>query len=127
MPKPIARTVGICFAFPDVKDTPTPSGTTPIPYPNIAQLSAADGASENVNAGGEAVILKTSSIPEPTSGGEAGVANSDYLGPCTFDEASETVKANGVGIVRMLDATKQNNGNADGMVMVGFPTVLVGD
>jgi hypothetical protein len=37
------------------------------------------------------------------------------------------VKANGKGIVRMLDQTSQNNGNAVGQVMIGFPTVLVGD
>lgn len=126
MPKPIARKVGICFAFPDVLDTPTPSGTTPIPYPNIAQLSAADGASENVNAGGEAVILKTSEIGN-SSGGEAGSANVPHLDKCTFEEASESVKANGEGIVRQFDQTSQNDGNATGMVMVGFPTVLVGD
>ena len=131
MPKPIARTVGICFAFPDVLKTPTPSGDVPIPYPNIAQLSAADDASENVTAGGEAVIIASSSISS-SSGGEAGVSGGTvesgaHLGACTFDEASDTVKVNGEGVVRQLDATKQNDGNATGMVMVGFPTVLVGD
>ena len=78
MANPIATTNGICFAFPDILNTPTPpGGQVPMPYPNIAQLSAAT--------------------------------------------------ANGKGIVRQFDPTDQNGGNAKGQVMVGFPTVLVGD
>jgi Domain of unknown function (DUF4150) len=131
MAKPIATKTGICFAFPDILKTPTPGGEVPMPYPNIAQLSAADDAATNVNAGGKAVILKTSKISS-SSGGEPGVGggvvqSGMHLKDCTFAEASGTVKANGQGIVRQFDATKQNGGNADGKVMVGFSTVLVGD
>lgn len=130
MAKPIATTTGICFAFPDVLNTPSPSGTVPLPYPNIAQLSAAQGTATTVNAGGKPVILKDSQIPnssggEPGSGG--GVTQPHYLGACTFADSSLTVKANGKGIVRQFDATEQNGGNARGQVMVGLPTVLVGD
>ena len=32
---------GMCNAFPDTCNTPTPSGTAPVPYPNIAQLQQA--------------------------------------------------------------------------------------
>lgn len=131
MGKPIATKTGICFAFPDVLKTPTPSGDVPIPYPNIAQLSSADGASEDVKAGGKEVILESSEISS-SSGGEAGVSggvkeSGAHLGACTFSEYSETVKANGKGIVRQFDQTEQNDGNATGMVMVGNPSVLVGD
>lgn len=125
MPKPIAVKDGMCFAFPDILDTTIPSvGTVPIPYPNIAQLSDADGASDNVKAGGIEVILEDSEISSST-GGEA--SDSGGTGACTFDAASSSVKANGKGIVRQFDATKQDDDNATGMVMQGNATVLVGD
>ena len=126
--KPIATTSGICFAFPDVRRTPTPGGPTPVPYPNTAQLSDASGTAKNVNAGGKPVILESSSIT-PSTGGEAGTGGgvNQPGGPCRFAAASQTVRANGTGIVRQGDATDQNGGNAKGTVMVGLPTVLVGD
>lgn len=129
MGQPIARTAGTCVAFPDVLRTPTPGGPVPMPYPNIAQLSAAEQTSPNVNAGGKPVIRKDSSIKD-SSGGEpgtgGGVSSGTQLKSCTFAQASATVKVNGQGVVRQGDATKQNDSNAVGQVMVGLPTVLVG-
>lgn len=129
MGKPIARTEGICMAFPDILLTPAPpSAPVSLPYPNIAQLADAQNVSSDVKAGGKAVILDGSEIPTST-GGEAGTAGGPgtFNQKCTFSEFSGTVKANGKGIVRQLDQTSQNNGNAQGFVMAGFPTVLVGD
>jgi hypothetical protein len=131
MANPIATKNGICFAFPDILKTPTPGGEVPMPYPNIAQLSAAEDTATNVNAGGKPVILKSSKILS-SSGGEPGVGggvvkSGMHLKGCTFTKSSNTVKANGKGIVRQFDTTEQNGGNANGQVMVGFPTVLVGD
>jgi uncharacterized Zn-binding protein involved in type VI secretion len=128
MAKPIARTVGICFAFPDMRQTPAPPGPpVTLPYPNIAQLSDATGTASNVIAGGEEVIVETSEIPS-SNGAEAG--SIDFVGAtakCEFTSASATVFANGKSIVRMGDTTSQSSGNASGTVMVGLPTVLVGD
>ncbi len=130
MAKPIATKTGICFAFPDILKTQVGPAVVPMPYPNIAQLSAADDTAKNVNAGGKPVILKTSKITS-SSGGEPGalkgVSQPFHLGKCTFETSSQTVKANGKGIVRQFDSTKQNGGNAMGQVMVGLATVLVGD
>ncbi len=130
MAKPIATKTGICFAFPDILNTPAGPSMVPMPYPNIAQLSSADPVATNVKAGGKAVILKTSKISSST-GGEAGtgkgVPSGTQNGECTFETSSNTVKANGKGIVRQFDTTKQNGGNAMGQVMIGLPTVLVGD
>ena len=39
----------------------------------------------------------------------------------------EPTEENGNAVVRQFDQTEQNGGNATGMVMVGNPTVLVGD
>jgi hypothetical protein len=127
MAKPIAVKNGICFAFPDVLQTPSGPTTVPVPYPNIAQLSAASGTASNVKAGGFEVILKDSTISS-SSGDEAGTAGpKGPAGPCSFSASSNTVKANGKGIVRQFDPTSQNNGNAQGQVMQGLATVLVGD
>lgn len=129
MGKPIARTEGTCMAFPDMLLTPAPSGPpVSLPYPNIAQLADAQNVSADVLAGGKAVIIDGSEIPTST-GGEAGTAGGPgtFNQKCEFVEFSSTVKANGKGIVRQLDQTSQNNGNAQGFVMTGFPTVLVGD
>ncbi len=129
MAQPIATTQGICFAFPDVLQTPAPSGQVPMAYPNIAQLSATHDTATNVKASGKPVILKSSAI-DNSSGGEpgtgGGVTSGTHLGQCTFTTASTTVKANGQGVVRQGDTTSQNGGNAIGHVMVGLPTVLVG-
>ncbi|WP_101341143.1 PAAR-like domain-containing protein [Cereibacter azotoformans] len=131
MGKPVARTEGTCMAFPDILNTPTPSGAlVPIPYPNIAQLADAQGASADVMAGGKPVILEDSRIPT-SSGGEAGTGGGATSGTfnqaCTFTSCSRSVKANGKGIVRQLDRTAQNNDNAQGVVLAGLTSVLVGD
>ncbi len=129
MARPIATTTGICFAFPDVRNTPAPSGTAPMPYPNVAQLSAAEKTATNVTAGGKQVVLADSTIGsssggEPGSGGPVAPTGST---DCTFTSSSSTVTANGKGVVRQGDTTAQDKGNATGTVMVGLPTVLVGD
>ena len=131
MAKPVTVTDGICFAFPDVLLTPAPPGPDiPTPYPNIAQLADATGTATNVNASGKAVVLEDSEIPTST-GGEAGVnggvTSGTHLSKCTFTSFSGTVKANGKGLVRQLDSTSQNDGNAVGQVLAGVATVLVGD
>ena len=54
MANPIATTNGICFAFPDILNTPTPpGGQVPMPSPHIAPRTAATATSTNVNAAGK--------------------------------------------------------------------------
>ena len=128
MGKPITTTKGgICFAFPNVCTTSTPGGPVPIPYPSIGQLSAAGGAS-TVKAGGSNVVRKADTINSTTgdAAGQAGVKSGTVGGPVAFVSYSGTVKAEGSEIVRMFDQTKQNNENAVGVVLGGFPKVLVG-
>lgn len=135
MGKPITTaSQGICFAFPNVCFTPPitppfPKGV-PIPYPSIGQLSAASGAAASVMAGGNPVVIKSSTISSTTgdsAGSLLGVTSGTVGGGVEFTSASGTVFAEGTEVVRMFDTTKQNSGNAQGMVLGGFPTVLVGD
>lgn len=135
--KPIAPAQGIAFAFPDVCKTPAPPGSpVPIPYPNIAQLADATTVADDLVVGPSAlnVLVKTGSPEIPTSTGDeagsvGGVKSGGIKGPCEFKEASGSVVygPNEYGIVRFMDATEQNDGNATGFVMGAFPTVLVGD
>jgi hypothetical protein len=141
MAQPIAVADGIAFAFPDVCLTPVPnSSPVPIPYPNIAQLADAEGTSTSggdpVTAGGTAILLDESHVAS-SSGNEAGsnggVTSGVTGGACTFSSASTSVFIHGKGVVRFGDGTEQNKaspeaqpGNAVGVVLSAFPTVLVG-
>jgi hypothetical protein len=102
----------------------------PIPYPNIGQLSQAEGVCESVLAGGSAVITAESSIPSSTcdeAGSSGGVKSGCVAGKVKFTSHSSSVLAGGKCVVRMLDSTEQNNGNAVGKVLGGNARVLVGD
>ncbi|HSW22245.1 MAG TPA: DUF4150 domain-containing protein [Burkholderiaceae bacterium] len=126
MGKPITtQSGGVCFAFPNVCSTPVGISTAPIPYPSVGQLSDVQGASADVFAGSNPVVLKSASIPT-TKGDAAGTAG-PHGGSATFSSASATVFANGTEIVRLLDKTQQNGSNANGVVLGGFASVLVGD
>jgi uncharacterized protein DUF4150 len=128
------KSQGICFAFPNVCFTPPvsppfPRGV-PIPYPSIGQLSGATGTAASVKAGGNEVVVKSSTIANTTgdsAGSLGGVISGSVGGKVEFVKASGSVFAEGVAVVRMFDTTKQNNGNAQGIVLGGFPSVLVGD
>jgi hypothetical protein len=138
MSKPVAPAKGIAFAFPDVCLTPAPPSPSPIPipYPNIAQLADAtpvsDESGKELLVGGDHVLLKDSTVKK-SSGDEAGTSGGLTSGTtgdeCKLVQGSATVLygPNKAGLVRSLDQTTQNKGNAVGMVLSAFPTVLVGD
>jgi hypothetical protein len=141
MSRPIAPAKGIAFAFPDVCKTPTPGGPVPMPYPNIAQLNQANPVTDEggkellVGPSSDHVLLAEAEVTTSTGGeaGSVGAVNGtvpgSVVGPCKITQASGSViyGAQGKGLVRFMDATDQNNGNATGMVLSAFPTVLVGD
>jgi hypothetical protein len=132
MAKPIAPKKGIAFAFPDVCKTPSASGSIPLPYPNIAQLSDAKLVTVTLLVGGYPVLL-IDSVVDTSSGDEAGsvggVKSGKTGGALTITKASATVLygPEKKGIVRFMDPTTQNDKNASGFILSSFPTVLVGD
>ena len=134
---PIATTQAgfICFAFPDVCNTPSPPGPPiPVPYPNIGQLSDATGVSDDESKGkvevnGYPVVLKDSEISQTTgneAGSVGGVQSGVTRGKVTFMGGSGNVQIYGQSVIRMFAATEQNDGNAVGQVLGGVPNVLVG-
>ena len=139
MSRPIAIAKGIAFAFPDVCNTPAPPGSPiPIPYPNIAQLDQADSITDEsdkellVGSSGDYVLLAEAEISSSAgneAGSAGGVSSGVTKGPCKITQASQSVVygPEEKGLVRFMDPTEQNDGNAVGMVLGAFPTVLVGD
>lgn len=138
MSKPIAPAKGIAFAFPDVCQTPAPAGQVPIPYPNVAQLDQAGGVTDEsgkevlVGPGGDYVLLLEAEVGTSTgdeAGSGGGLQSGGVKGKCKIVQASGSViyGPQEKGVVRFMDATEQNDGNAQGNVLATFPTVLVGD
>jgi hypothetical protein len=65
---------GVYFAMPDVCLTPAPPAPpVPIPYPNIAQVAASNGASTKVLIENKETVVIGSKVPN-SSGDEAGVS-----------------------------------------------------
>lgn len=132
MGKPICPTKGIALAFPDVCLTPAPSGSVPIPYPNIAQLKDAQDVADDLLLGPDKLkaLLKGSTV-QSSSGDEAGstggVKSGGTKGPCEVTGGSGSVLYGGREIARFGDPTTQNDKNANGQLLGAFPSVLVGD
>ena len=73
-----ASSGGTSTAFPDTCKTPAPSGTVPIPYPNVAMSSDTADASTSVKADGNGVCVQGSNF-STSSGDEAGSAGGGGL------------------------------------------------
>jgi len=135
MGKPIALAKDIAFAFPNICNTTIPpAGPVPMPYPSIADLTAANPVSDtnqSLLVKGTPVLVEDS-VVDQTSGDEAadpnsGVQSGKRSGPCSMMQASQSVFYHGKGLVRFGDQTEQNGNNAVGMVLSAEPSVLVGD
>ena len=97
----------------DVCKTPSPTGTVPMPYPNMAKMTAAASGklSKKVSfAGSKAAMLKTET--DSSNGDEAGtgggVISSKNRGPAGFVAGSTKVMIEGSPSVRQNDPTKHN-------------------
>lgn len=121
---------GMCFAFPDTCNTPSPSGVTPITYPNTAQCSMATGASETVKIGNMATIHKSSSIPS-SNGDEAGVSGGVVSGvnmnQCGYEMGVSTVQIEGNDAINHLKTTGQNGSSANAVGAQVSPSQTVVD
>lgn len=109
---------GQTFAFPNVCNTPSPSGTVPIPYTSIGSVSDADTdtCSEDVTIANkecctvESEIGSTSSDEAGTSGGVISGQNSDL---CVWENGSSKVNIEGDAAVRFLDPVASNGDSAN--------------
>jgi uncharacterized Zn-binding protein involved in type VI secretion len=107
----------------DACKTPSPAGPVPVPYPNLAQLTQANGStcSSKVKIDGKKPIDVSSEV-SMSSGDEAGTAggivSSRFKGKCDFKSGSSRVKIEGKKLV-YLGATSGHNGGGNDNVPVG--------
>ena len=123
---------GSCFGFPDVCKTPSPSGMTPVPYPNLAQPRAAQSGSfsqkvfiHGQNACSLKTKISTSAGDEPGSGG--GIVSSTGMNKGCFLSGSTAVFIQGPPAARLMSSTGQNgdNPNTTGSVIAPGQTVVM--
>lgn len=103
----------------DVCKTPSPGGPVPMPYPNLAQLTQANGStcSSKVRISNKKSItvmseLSGSSGDEPGSAG-GGVVSGNTKGACDFKSGSSKVKVEGKKLVHLNAQTGHNGGGND--------------
>lgn len=108
---------GMSIVFPDVCNTPMPSGPVPIPYPNIGQASDTSGGPTTVTADGCMPMTKGAQYAK-SSGDEAGTAggllSGRNMGGCEFVSYSFDVMFEGNNVCRLGDSLLHNARNAMG-------------
>ncbi|MBX3271622.1 MAG: DUF4150 domain-containing protein [Sandaracinaceae bacterium] len=109
---------GQTFAFPNVCNTPSASGTIPIPYTSLGDVSDTDSdtCSDKVKISNkyvctvESEIGSTSTDEGGTSGGVISGQNSDL---CVWENGSSKVNVEGDAIARFLDPVASNGDSAN--------------
>ncbi|MBK8256854.1 MAG: DUF4150 domain-containing protein [Polyangiaceae bacterium] len=108
---------GTCFAMPDVCLTPAPPAPpVPVPYPNTAQMAAANGAVTTVLVENKETVAEGAKIPN-SSGDEAGtnggVTSGTNMGPVEPKQFSSKVYFAGKKAVFATAMTAHNGSNAN--------------
>jgi uncharacterized Zn-binding protein involved in type VI secretion len=126
-----AASNGVATAFPDVCNTPSPTGPVPIPYPNVAMSADTAQGSQDVKMDGNPIMLQGSNFKMST-GDEAGVSGGVVSGQikakAEFINFSFDVVVEGKPVPRLGDMMVQNKGGAPNtapMPEVQPPTVVV--
>lgn len=104
------RGIGMALGFPDVCNTPAGTATVPIPYPNIADHSAASGTASNVKLNMMDAITMASNIPT-SSGDEAGSAHSTIKGAQRYTIGMPNILINLMPAITLACLTTHNNMN----------------
>jgi len=108
---------GMCLGFPDVCLTPAPPAPpVPIPYPNMAQCSAAKSGtcSKKVKISNMAAIVVNTEIPMShgdEAGVNGGVISGVNMGPAKYKKGSSKVKAEGKAVCHLTSMVGQNGSN----------------
>jgi carboxyl-terminal processing protease len=112
------RGIGMATGFPDVCNTPNPAGTAPVPYPNVADHSAATGTVTNVRINMLDAHNQLTTIPT-SSGDEAGVAHPTIKGAQTYTMGHPNIRLNMMPAITLASLTAHNNMNCPvGAVLV---------
>ena len=115
---------GTCMSTPpDVCKTPSPTGTTPVPYVNIFQCNMVTpntACSKVFIAGSPALHVKSQSAISngDEAGNMGGVVSSKFIGKGEFIKGSVKVTLEGKAAVSQGATTKHNDGNTTGMCSI---------
>ncbi|MCA9575535.1 MAG: DUF4150 domain-containing protein [Myxococcales bacterium] len=119
---------GDALGFPDTCKVPAPPAPpVPTPFPNIAMLSQANGATcaLKVKIMNQPAVHKSTMIPR-TSGDEAGVAgglvSGMNMGPAAFKMGVMMVKIEGNDAINQLKQVGQNGSSANAMGVLLSPS-----
>lgn len=104
------RGIGMALGFPDVCNTPVGPATAPLPYPNIADHSAASGTASNVKLNMLDALTMASSIPT-SSGDEAGSAHPTIKGAQRYTIGMPNILINLMPAITLACLTSHNNMN----------------
>ncbi len=121
---------GITTAFPDVCKTPTPGGSVPIPYPNVAMSSDTSKGASTVKCDGNPVCLKDSNFMTSTGdepGSLLGVASNKVKGKAEFVNFSFDVQFEGKNVPRAFDLMLHNDKNTPPFPVMQGPIVAMGE
>ncbi|MBW2459190.1 MAG: DUF4150 domain-containing protein [Deltaproteobacteria bacterium] len=102
---------GMNMGFPDVCNTPSPTGTVPIPYPNLANNAQASPFSNCVRICSMNALNMSSKIPA-TMGDEAGVAHSSFMKQAAYTMGNPCVFIESQPGINLACPTSGNNMNA---------------
>lgn len=126
-----AASDGVATAFPDVCNTPSPTGPSPIPYPNVAMSADTAQGSQDVKMDGNPIMLQGSSFKTSTgdeAGASGGVVSGQIKAKAEFVNFSFDVMVEGKPVPRLGDMMVQNKGGAPNtapMPEVQPPAVVV--
>ncbi|WP_346667651.1 DUF4150 domain-containing protein [uncultured Desulfovibrio sp.] len=105
---------------PDVCNTPTPTGTVPVPYVNIFQCSMVTPSTACTKVfidGAPALHIKSATLRSTgdEAGTAGGVASGKFIGKGEFTKGSQKVSLEGKAAVSQGASTKHNQGNTTGL------------
>ena len=112
---------GMCTSTPpDVRKTPSPSGTIPVPYVNIFQCNMVlpnTACSKVFIAGSPALHVKSQTAISngDEAGNVGGAVSGKFIGKGEFVKGSLKVTLEGKAAVSQGAQTKHNDGNTTGM------------
>lgn len=109
----------IVNSVPDVCKTPTPAGTIPTPYPNLAMPQVGNPTAAKVMISGSPSCTKATKF-QPSNGDQpgatGGVASGKIMGKAEIILASMKVKLQGNPAAYQGNMTTQNDNNTTGSV-----------
>ncbi|KAA0218562.1 DUF4150 domain-containing protein [bacterium] len=113
------RAGGMSFAFPDTCLVPAPPAPpVPTPFPNIAQLSAANPGTctLKVKVMNQAVIVQNTQVMNSQgdeAGTNGGVVSGMIMGPASVKKGCTKVSMEGKPVVTLLALVAQNGASAN--------------